>query len=153
MDEVMPEEVIPLRDFRLSLNFGQMYSDFGRPEGMEERLEKIPEIYNLRAIDQLYLAEFYAQILKNNTKVESLAVSLREENPDTREISLWLASHYTRSRRFDDAILTLQEWLKDHPDDLVVKKELTEMRAFASANDSLNISNSGGDSSSVKDLK
>ncbi len=147
----MPEEVIPLRDFRLSLNFGQMYSDFGSPQGLEERLDKIPKIYNLRPIDQLYLAEFYAQILKNNTKAESLVVSLREENPDTREISLWLASHYTRSRRFDDAILTLQEWLKDHPDDLVVKKELTEMRAFASANDSLNISNSSGDSSSVKD--
>ncbi len=151
MDEVMPEEVIPLRDFRLSLNFGQMYSDFGSPQGLEDRLDKISEIYNMRPIDQLFIAEFYAQILKKNTKAESLAVSLREENPETREIYLWLASHYTRSRRFDDAIQILEKWLKDHPDDLVVKKERTELQAFASANDSLNISNSDGDSSSVKD--
>jgi len=68
MDEVMPEEVIPLRDFRLSLNFGQMYSDFGSPQGLEERLGKISEIYNMRTIDKLYIAEFYAQILKKNTK-------------------------------------------------------------------------------------
>jgi len=155
MDEVMPEEVIPLRDFRLSLNFGQMYLDFGSPEGLEERLDKIPEIYknNMRTIDQLYIAEFYAQILKNNAKAESLAVSLREENPETREIYLWLASHYTRSRRFDDGIQVLEKWMNDHPEDLIVKKELTELQAFASANDSLNISNSSSDSSSAKDSK
>lgn len=153
MDEVMPEEVIPLRDFRLSLNFGQMYSDFGNPQGLEDRLDKISKIYNLRTIDQLYIAEFYAQILKNNAKAESLAVSLREENPETREIYLWLASHYTRSRRFDDGIQVLEKWMNDHPEDLIVKKELTELQAFASANDSLNISNSSSDSSSAKDSK
>jgi len=151
MDTVMPEEVIPLRDFRLSLDFARMYSDFGSPQGLEERLDKIPKIYYMRTIDQLYLAEFYAQILKNNTKAESLAVSLREENPDTREIYLWLASHYTRSRRFDDAIRILEKWLKDHTNDLVVKKELTELQAFASADDSLNIPNSSSDTSSAKD--
>ena len=151
MDEVMPEEVIPLRDFRLSLNFGQMYSDFGSPEGLEKRLDKISRIYNMRTIDQLYIAEFYAQILKNNAKAESLAVSLKDKNPEAKEIYLWLASHFTRSRRFDDGIQTLQEWMKDHPDDLIVKKELTELQAFASANDSLNISNGSSDSSSVKD--
>ena len=153
MDAVMPEEVIPLRDFRLSLNFGQMYSDFGNPQGLEDRLDKILKIYNLRTIDQLYIAEFYAQILKNNAKAESLVVSLREENPETREIYLWLASHYTRSRRFDDGIQVLEKWMNDHPEDLIVKKELTELQAFASANDSLNISNSSSDSSSAKDSK
>jgi len=151
MDEVMPEEVIPLRDFRLSLTFGKMYSDFGSPEGLEERLDKIPEIYYMRTIDKLYLAEFYAQILKRNAKAESLAVSLREENPETREIYLWLASHYTRSRRFDEAIQILEKWMNDHPDDLVVKKELTDLQAFASVNDSLNISNGSSDTSSTKD--
>lgn len=151
MDEVMPEEVIPLRDFRLSLNFGQMYSDFGSRDGLIKRLDKIAEIYNMGTVDQLYIAEFYAQILKNNAKAESLAVSLMDENPETKEIYLWLASHYTRARRFDDAIQTLQEWMKDHPDDFTMKKELTELQAFTSANDSLNISNGSSDSSSVKD--
>ncbi|MCH7680685.1 tetratricopeptide repeat protein, partial [candidate division KSB1 bacterium] len=151
MDEVMPEEVIPLRDFRLSLNFGQMYSDFGSRDGLIKRLDKISEIYNMGTVDQLYIAEFYAQILKNNAKAESLAVSLMDENPETKEIYLWLASHYTRARRFDDAIQTLQEWMKDHPDDFTMKKELTELQAFTSANDSLNISNGSSDSSSVKD--
>lgn len=149
MDKVMPEEVIPLRDFRLSLNFGRMYSDFGRPEALEERLERIPEIYNLEPVDRLYLAEYYAQLLKNNAKAESLANALIEERPETREAYLWLASHYTRSKQLDKAAETLQTWLGTHPEDAAMQRQLIELQKFVGLTDSVETSKGSSDSSSL----
>ena len=41
MEAVMPEKVIPMRDDRVVMQIGQMYSMGGRPEEFERRLKEI----------------------------------------------------------------------------------------------------------------
>ncbi|MFQ5752158.1 MAG: hypothetical protein ACE5HI_09195, partial [bacterium] len=141
MNEVIPEEVIPLRNYQLSLNFGRMYAESGRPEELEKRLERASLIPNLGPMDKLYLAEYYSQFLKNDAKAESIAVSVLEQHPESPQSYGWLVSHYTRTNQWQKGIETLQKWLALHPTDKQAQNQLASLQSLVNLNDSLKTSN------------
>lgn len=137
MNEVMPEEVVPLRNYQLSVQFGRMYADAGRPQELRRRLEQIPKIYTLEPMDKLYLAEFYSQYLKDTAKAESLAVAVLNESPQTSQAYGWLAAYYTRSQQYKQAAAILEKWLQQNPTDSEAKAELTRLQNLADLIDTL----------------
>ncbi len=137
MNEVMPEEVVPLRNYQLSVQFGRMYAEAGRPEELRRRLEQIPKLYALNPMDKLYLAEFYSQFLGDNAKAESLAVAVIDDAPQITQAYGWLVSHYSRTHQYKKSVEVLEKWLQRNPTDNEAKSELARMQSLSQLNDSL----------------
>jgi tetratricopeptide (TPR) repeat protein len=145
MNEVMPEEVIPLRNYQLSLQFGRMYAEAGRPQELEKRLQRAPQVYKMDAVDMLFLAEYYSQFLRNDARAESLALEVLKQSPQSSQPYGWLMSHYARTQQYDKSVDILQRWLNEHPTDKDAKARLEELQVLAHLQDSLKISNKSGD--------
>ncbi|MFQ5823407.1 MAG: protein O-mannosyl-transferase family [bacterium] len=150
MNEVLPEEVVPLRDFRLSLNFGRMYYEAGRPEELEKRLDRAVMTEELAAMDKLYIAEYYSQFLKNDAKAESLALTVLEEQPEFPQLYGWLVSHYTRTKQYNKGVEILQKWLAMYPTDKQAQQQLASLQSFIKLEDSLRVNKEKGGSGSNK---
>ncbi|MFQ5864084.1 MAG: protein O-mannosyl-transferase family [bacterium] len=148
MNEVMPEEVVPLRNYQLSLNFGRMYYDVGRPDELEKRLDRIVKAETLGPMDKLYIAEYYSQYLRKGAKAESLAASVLEESPEFSQIYGWLVNYYTRSEQYDKGVETLQKWLARHPTDKNAQQQLASLQSLIRLEDSLKVKNEKGSDSS-----
>lgn len=145
MNEAMPEEIVPLRNYQLSIQFGRMYADAGRPEELRRRLEQVPKVYHLEPIDKLYLAEFYAQFLRDSAKAESLAVAVMNEAPETNQVYGWLVGHYTRTQQYKKSTEVLEKWLQRYPADREAKAELARVQKLSQVEDSLKTSNQPAD--------
>jgi hypothetical protein len=145
MNEAMPEEVIPLRNYQLSLQFGRMYAEAGRPQELEKRLRRAPQVYKMDAVDMLFLAEYYSQFLRNDARAESLALEVLKQSPQSSQPYGWLMSHYARTRQYGKSVDILQRWLNEHPTDKDAKARLEELQVLAHLQDSLKISNKSGD--------
>lgn len=137
MEEVMPEEVIPLRSYQLSLNFGVMYADAGRPEELEARIERAMKQYDLRPDDKVFLAGHYFQFLKNYAKAESLGLAALDEQPTHTQAVGTLLKIYEETERFDKAVEVLQKYVAFRPDDPYAKSRLVKFKAKLAAGDSL----------------
>lgn len=137
MEEVMPEDVIPLRDYRLSLNFGRLYADAGQPEELERRIERITERYTLRPMDKMFIAQTYAFELKDTVKAENMMVELLKEHPDFQQAYSWLVSFYIQNQKYDKGIEVLEKWVSRKPDDPNAQRQLESLqRMVADATDS-----------------
>jgi tetratricopeptide (TPR) repeat protein len=145
MNEVMPEEVVPLRNYQLSVQFGRMYADAGRPEELRRRLDQVPKLYALQPVDKLYLAEYYSQFLKDNAKAESLAVTVMSESPETAQAYGWLVAFYGRNQQYKKGAEVLEKWLQRNPSDREAQSELSRLQAMSQISDSLSIQKAPSD--------
>ncbi len=132
MEEFIPEKVIPLTNYQLSLNFGRLYKDVGRPEELERRIDNILETTNLAPYDKMFMAQTYFHELNNMAKAESLAKSVVAENPNFVQGYSWLVSLYSQSKEYDKGIALMEEWLKKVPNDPNAMRQLSELKTLAS---------------------
>ncbi len=137
MNEVMPEEVVPLRNWQLSIQFGRMYADAGRLQELRRRLEQIPELYHLEPAEKVFLAQYYYQFLQDSAKAESLAVAVLNEAPQTTEAYGWLMGHYTRNQQYAKASEVLDKWLQRNPADVEARAEHARLQKLLRSSDSL----------------
>jgi tetratricopeptide (TPR) repeat protein len=137
MENVMPEEVIPLRSFQLSLNFGRMYFDAGRPDELERRIERILKLYTLRPSDKAFLAGHYSQFLENYAKAESLATASLDEQPNNPQAVSTLIDVYQKTNQLDKAVKALENYVAFRPDDRAAQGQLAALKLQAATNDSL----------------
>ncbi|MFQ5648894.1 MAG: protein O-mannosyl-transferase family [bacterium] len=140
MAEVMPEEVIPLRDYRLSLSFGRLYADAGRPEELERRLERIIETYPLSPREKLFIAQTYSFELKDESKAEAMMVKIMQDHPDYQDAYRWLVSHHAKNKEYEKAIAILETWLARKPDDRIAQRQLTNLLKLVEQ-DSIDLAN------------
>ncbi|MFQ5706991.1 MAG: protein O-mannosyl-transferase family [bacterium] len=151
MNEVMPEEIIPTPNYRISLTMGQMYYDAGRPQELKKRLDYYLDHYNLGPVDKLTFASYYSQYFHETAKAESLALSVKDEYPQTPQAYGWLIGNYIRSNEYQKGIDLLDEWLQLHPTDRQAKQQLAQLTRMLDRQDSSKVPNSaGGDGSNVK---
>ncbi len=131
MEEVMPESVIPLRDYQLSLSIGRMYADAGRPQELERRLDDILEKYPMQTMDKVMMAEFFRRELHKDAKAESLVLAAAQEDPNSSQPQLWLVGYYAETRQYDKAIDLLEKWVEAKPNDQAARKRLQDLKALA----------------------
>ncbi len=134
MEEVMPEAIIPLRDHRLSLNFGRIYADAGRPEELQRRLNNVLTTYALPPVEKVYMAEYFRQELKDPARAESLVVSVMSESPEVAQSYSWLVGHYSQTKEYGKAVAVLEKWLARNPADTGAQKQLSELKAVQAMN-------------------
>jgi len=130
MEESIPEDVIPLTNYQLSLNFGRLYKDVGRPEELERRLENILEVENLQPYDKMFLAQTYYHELDNIAKSESLTQVVINENPEFFQAYFWLANMYSENKQYDKGIKILEDFLAIRKNEPRAMQLIAEMRTL-----------------------
>ncbi len=133
MESVMPEKVIPLRDYRLSLNFGRLYSDAGRPEELDRRLDAALVDYPLRPADKMFIAQSYSYELKNDDKAEKITRTIVDEHPDFMQAYAWLVGQYTKNKQYDKGVEILEKWLVQRPGDKNAETQMASLKRLAAA--------------------
>ncbi len=84
MEDVLPEDVIPVPDFRLSMQIGQMYDMAGRPDVFIQRLERLADVDPSNA----YVTATLISVLSRENRHEEAVERLEE----------WIAKHPDDSR-------------------------------------------------------
>ena len=136
MESEIPEKIIPLRNYQLSINFGRMYAELGRPEELERRIDHSLQLRGLQPIDKLFMAEYLVQYVHNDAKAESLAVDVLNTNPGEQRAYFWLVSFYNRTRQYQKGVDVMEKYLAINPNDKNAKNQLQALKALAAIQDS-----------------
>lgn len=140
MNEILPEDVIPIPNYRISLTLGQMYYDAGHPEALRQRLDRIAG-RDLAPPDRLTVASFYSQYFEEHALAESIAVSVLEENPELPHGYGFLVGLYGQTNQHRKGIEILERWLQRNPNDREAKRQLESLKTLVSIQDSLEEAN------------
>ncbi len=131
MEEVLPESIIRLRDYQLSLSIGRMYAEAGRPEELERRLDSVLRDFKMSSTDKVMTAEFYRRELNNEAKAESLARSVLEDDPSSVQSRSWLVGFYAEKKQYAKGAEILNDWLERQPNDKNARQQLSNLMALA----------------------
>lgn len=134
MNDVVPEEVIPIADKRISFGIGQMYLEGGRPQEFEKRIEFWFQQPGLSADDKLEFAQFYFHYLKNDARSEEIALDLIQQNPNYWRGYYWLFNLYSEIKAFSKGVALAQRMLAINPNDSQAKLRLNQFEALVTSN-------------------
>jgi len=140
MEEVMPESVVPLRDYRLSLNFGRLYKDAGRPEELERRLEAALAEPGLSAMDKMLIAQTFSYELQKVERAEEIVTKIIDDHPDFPQAYAWLVGQYSQKGQNAKSVELLEKWLALRPGDASAERQLASLRKMAEADSVLKAS-------------
>lgn len=127
MNEIIPEHLFKLDDYRISLNIGQLYEAAGRPEELVKRIEFVNENYSLSNKEKLQLAALFQYTLKDYERSIEILRPITELEPNNGEAFGLLVNAYESSQRYAEAVTLLKTWLEQHPDDNQGKIQLAQM--------------------------
>jgi len=151
MGKVMPENVIPTSDLRVSEAIGYLYMQAGRPEELDRRYQDFVqrEYANLSDQDKLDYAALFDYRGKP-ALAESLVQELIEKNPNFAQGYYWLGNFYNKRREADKGIALLNRWLTKNPGDQQANTQLQQLRAIATMDSIKKASSAGASSDSAK---
>lgn len=135
MNEMIPEQVIPVTDKRITFGVGQMYLEGGRPEEFEKRLDFWFQQPGLSADEKLEFAQIYYQYLKNAARSEAIALELITKNPNYLRGYYWLFNLYAEIKAHKKGIDLAQQLLAINPNDSQAKVRLNQFRALLESNE------------------
>lgn len=136
MEQVIPEEIIPVPDKRLSLTIGNMYKDAGKPEEFERRLNKFLQVPNISPDEKLEYAQIFYQYLKNKQKSEEIALEIIEQNPNYLRAYYWLFNLYANTKNYEKGIELSNKLLAINPGDMQAKVRLEQFQKLAAQDSS-----------------
>ena len=137
MEEMIPEEKVPIDDYRISLQVGLMYLSLGKPEELERRLNWILARKNLTPNAKFDCAVAFFQYLKNDKKAEEISLGLLAENPDLVQARSLLVEIYRKRKEYEKGISLVKDWMERHPEDTDAVRVLEQLQKLKARKDSL----------------
>ncbi len=128
MEEVLPEDVIPLFDKRISLSIGRMYLDAGKPEELEHRLEYYLNHPQTTVDEKFDFARIYFDYLKNSTRAEEIALDIINQRPNYLRGYYWLFNLYNQTKQYQKGRELANELLALNPNDMQAKIRLEQFQ-------------------------
>ncbi|MBD3289034.1 DUF2723 domain-containing protein [candidate division KSB1 bacterium] len=128
MQEVIPEDVIPVFDRRISLTIGRMYQDAGRTEEFEERLDYYLNQPQTGAEEKLEFAQIYLQLLNDTLKSEKIALDVLDMKPNYQYAYYWLFNFYNETEEYQKGTELAKQLLAINPNDMQAKVRLEQFR-------------------------
>jgi tetratricopeptide (TPR) repeat protein len=138
-----PAETPPMSSSAEVTYYYLAFEDARNNGRVDEAARALGKLLNLAPSAQIYMegANFLWRAGRTNEARDLLKKGL-EKFPDQRELYLTLATTYYAEKRYADAVVTLQDYLARHPDDVAARQEsgaiLIESKQFAEALDVLN---------------
>jgi len=128
MEEVMPEEVIPVNSKMAQLQIGVMEKEAGFPEKMRERLGKLLSGPKNTFNDKLIYGSYYMRELEDYNTASGIFKELVGEQPNSGRAVGLLVSAYELDRNYESAIEALREWLVNYPTDNNARLRMKEIQ-------------------------
>ena len=125
MEEIIPRSVIPVKNAPLDLQIGRIYSQYGRYEELEVRLDDYSQTSN----DPNQLMDYgvlYSRINKNEKAVKSLEKAI-EIKKDFSKAYSYLLFFYDKEKMFTEEIELLKKWLEVNPNDNSARAKMEEL--------------------------
>ncbi len=108
MDTYLPEAVVPISSEEIVLHIGQLYSDLGRPEELETRLERLAARSKQTSEDFFRYGAVYLQWLDDSVKAKEMFDRVIDID-SSPEMKLELVSAYRQMKMDDEAKKMLDE--------------------------------------------
>ncbi|MDZ7264649.1 MAG: DUF2723 domain-containing protein [candidate division KSB1 bacterium] len=118
MEQMIPENVIPIQDRRLSLGIGQLYLEAGRPEEFARRLELWLQKPGISLEERLEFAQVYYQMLADAPRSEAIARTIIQEAPQFLRAYYWLLNLYAETQAYQKGLQLADELLQRQPNDV-----------------------------------
>ena len=128
MEEVMPEDVIPVNSKMAQLQIGAMEKEAGFPEKMRERLTKLLSGPKNTFNDKLIYGSYYMRELEDYNTASVIFEELVQEQPNSGRAVGLLVSAYELDRNYVSAIEALREWLVNYPTDNNARLRMKEIK-------------------------
>jgi len=127
LNEVMPSDVIPMRD-DLKYNIGYMYYQAGKKDEFKKQIESILDHGNPSYEDRIRYAYIFNQLFEEKERAESLVKGVLDENPGYGQAYYWLLNFYSTEKRYEDGISLLSKWLAMNPEDKTAQSQIQKFR-------------------------
>jgi hypothetical protein len=131
MQTLLPDSIIPMRDYRLRLTVAQFYTDLGQPEKARAELDDIvanEPRYRPDPAMKYYLASAYMSLLKDNDRAIELLDPLVAADPTNFNATILYTQALESKGEYQRAIDLLDKWLLIDPNNGAVKAKLAELR-------------------------
>ena len=128
MEEVMPEDVIPVNSKMAQLQIGAMEKEAGFPEKMRERLAKLLSGPKNTFNDKFIYGSYYMRELEDYSTASVIFEELVQEQPNSGRAVGLLVSAYELDRNYVSAIEALREWLVNYPTDNNARLRMKEIK-------------------------
>ncbi len=130
LEDRIPEDVIPYSSELGVAIAADLYERSGLDPMIDLRVQHLlPGRYE-NPDQRLRTAGYYAQILNDYDRAESILREIIRGNPDNVKAYSWLSYIFTESGQYQKGIALLEEWLSNHPGDPNALKELNRIRAL-----------------------
>jgi len=117
MEARMPEEILPIGNEDTYIQLGMLYNEGGRPEVLQNRLDRLTKQKGLRDQDIIRYATIYYQYLHDADKALQLAEPVYAKNQNDVELISLMVRLYDESKNYQAAKELLDNWIALHPND------------------------------------
>ncbi|MBU1651560.1 DUF2723 domain-containing protein, partial [bacterium] len=108
MEGELPSTVVPISSEEIVLHIGQLYSDLGRPEELEARLQRLSSQKDLTPDELFRYGATYLRWMNDTTTAEKMFRRVLEED-DSPEMKLEVVTAFNQLRMADEAVSLLDE--------------------------------------------
>lgn len=132
MEKTIPEEVIPIRDYRIKLAVGQFYADAGQPDRLRQIIRDIQaneRVYRLDNSAKVRIASVYQYVLKDHEAAIEILKPIVLTDPNNGEALGWYVQALEEKKDYAEALRVLEDWSARHPQDPSAQSKATELRA------------------------
>jgi len=127
MEEFLPQKVIPIEDFRMTLQIGKMFYQVGKNDKFREMLSYLLDKFEDMQ-KRIEVAQHYQYLLKDYEKAEQIYLDILSKNPDNPTPYSVLSQLYSATKEYKKGIELLERWLSLHPMDKNATDKLNEFK-------------------------
>jgi len=135
LSEAIPEDVIPPPNEELSIQIGQIYKEFGRPEELKKRLDRLLTKENIPSDRMIRYAGLYGYQLGDYEKAESILTNIIDGDPNKVQAYSELILMFEREKKYKQSIEVLNKWLQVNPADSNAIRKIGELQNLVAEQD------------------
>jgi tetratricopeptide (TPR) repeat protein len=125
---VMPDTIIPIKK-DLQFEIGRMYYIAGQHDKFKQILRRLMEKHDVPLDEKLQYAGWFAQLYPEDAKkTVTFVQKLSDDYPNNADPYYWLASHYLRSKDYQNGIDVLNKWLARNPNDKNASSQIKQLQ-------------------------
>lgn len=150
MEERMPEEIFPMRNEDMSIQFSMLYhralkglaeqtdtpydsllQKYEGPKGVGEKIDKLLEDESATLDEKLKYAQNLLYGIQDYDRAVEILEELSQANKDNPQVLGLLVMAYEKNKQYDKAIKILDQWVTKNPQDKTAKRMLNNLRSKA----------------------
>lgn len=131
MEAIVPDSVVPMRDYRLKLSVAQFYHDLGQSDKARQAIDEVvehPKRYRVDAQILAHIGSWYSSWFRDYDKTISLLEPVVAADPANFNAMIVYSQALESKGDYAKAVEALERWLVLDPNNAGVKAKIAELR-------------------------